>query len=117
MKPIEVEITTTTVGQARTGVLRTAHGEVATPGFMPVGTRGTVRGIDAADLEGLGAQMLLANTYHLMLRPGEAVVAELGELQAFMGWRGPVLTDSGGYQVFSLEPRVSEDGGRLSQHL
>ncbi len=109
MKPIDIEIAAI-VGQARSGLLRTAHGDVATPGFMPVGTRGSVRGIDAADLEGLGAEMLLANTYHLMLRPGEGVVAALGELQTFMGWRGPVLTDSGGYQVFSLEPRVSEEG-------
>lgn len=77
---------------------------------MPVGTRGSVRGLDTGDLTGLGAEILLANTYHLMLRPGADVVADLGELQDFMGWAGPVLTDSGGYQVFSLQPRVSEEG-------
>ncbi len=97
-------------GEARCSELVTPHGIVATPGFMPVGTRGSVRGVDATDLRGLGAEILLANTYHLMLRPGADTVAALGELQVFMGWHGPVLTDSGGYQVFSLEPRVTEDG-------
>lgn len=109
MNPVALTINART-GAARTGVLRTPHGEIATPGFMPVGTRGTVRGVDAHDLAGVGAEILLANAYHLMLRPGAAVVAELGGLQDFMGWSGPVLTDSGGYQVFSLEPKVSEEG-------
>jgi queuine tRNA-ribosyltransferase len=99
-----------TDGASRAGILHTPHGPVETPAFMPVGTRGTVRGVDATDLAQAGAQMLLANTYHLMLRPGAETVAALGELQRFMGWQGPVLTDSGGYQVFSLDPRVGEDG-------
>jgi queuine tRNA-ribosyltransferase len=97
-------------GTARAGTLFTPHGRVATPAFMPVGTRGSVRGLDSADLEQIGAEIVLANTYHLMLRPGAATVAALGELQDFMGWHGPVLTDSGGYQVFSLDQVVTEDG-------
>jgi queuine tRNA-ribosyltransferase len=97
-------------GRARAGVLTTAHGPVATPTFMPVGTRGTVRGVDPRDLREAGAQMVLANTYHLMLRPGDEVVAAMGGLARFMGWEGPTLTDSGGYQVFSLDPRVDEEG-------
>jgi len=97
-------------GAARSGRLTTPHGEVATPAFMPVGTRGSVRGLHAADLNSIGAEILLANTYHLMLRPGAETVSRLGELQTFMGWEGPVLTDSGGYQVFSLQPKVSDDG-------
>ncbi len=102
-----------TDGLARTGVLVTPHGEVPTPAFMPVGTRATVRLVGAEDLEELGAQIVLANTYHLMLRPGEDVVAELGELHGFMSWPGPILTDSGGFQVFSLEPKVDEEGVRF----
>jgi queuine tRNA-ribosyltransferase len=101
---------TTGDGSARTGVLQTAHGEIATPTFMPVGTRGTVRTLDAEDLERVGAEMVLANTYHLMLRPTAETVAALGELHGFMSWSGPILTDSGGYQVFSLSPEVSEEG-------
>jgi queuine tRNA-ribosyltransferase len=97
-------------GAARTGILTTPHGEIATPAFMPVGTRGTVKTVDAEDLEAAGATILLANTYHLMLRPGASVVAELGELHGFMSWSGPILTDSGGYQVFSLSPKISEEG-------
>lgn len=97
-------------GTARTGTLDTPHGPVATPGFMPVGTRGAVRTLDTADLTAVGATMILANTYHLMLRPGEDVVADLGELHGFTGWSGPILTDSGGYQVFSLAPRISDEG-------
>ena len=95
---------------ARTGTLITPHGEIETPGFMPVGTRGTVKTVDAEDLERAGADMLLANTYHLMLRPGADVVASLGELHGFMSWPGPILTDSGGYQAFSLSPEMSEEG-------
>ena len=101
---------TTHDGAARTGSLVTPHGPVATPAFMPVGTRGSVRGVDSSDLAAIGSEMLLANTYHLMLRPTAGVVSELGELQRFMGWQGPVLTDSGGYQVFSLSPKVTEEG-------
>ena len=101
--------------RARAGVLTTPHGEVATPLFMPVGTRGTVRGLEAEALRPLGARMLLANTYHLHLRPGEEVVRELGGLHGFMGWDGPILTDSGGYQVFSLGhlTKVDADGATL----
>jgi queuine tRNA-ribosyltransferase len=97
-------------GTARCGRLHTSHGVVETPGFMPVGTRGTVKTVDTEDLEEMGAQMVLANTYHLMLRPGAATVAALGELHGFMAWEGPILTDSGGFQVFSLDPEISEEG-------
>ena len=97
-------------GGARAGALTTPHGTIPTPGFMPVGTRGTVKGVDAADLRSVGAQIVLANTYHLMLRPGADTVAALGELHGFMAWDGPILTDSGGYQVFSLDPEISEAG-------
>ncbi len=97
-------------GAARTGVMSLAHGQVRTPAFMPVGTRGTVKTVDGEDLAGVGAQMVLANTYHLMLRPGDEVVRDLGGLHAFMNWPKPILTDSGGYQVFSLESRVTEEG-------
>ncbi|MDJ0925732.1 MAG: tRNA guanosine(34) transglycosylase Tgt [Acidimicrobiia bacterium] len=97
-------------GAARTGVLATPHGEIATPAFMPVGTRGTVKTLDSEDLQRCGAEILLANTYHLLLRPGAEVVAGLGELHGFMAWDGPILTDSGGYQVFSLNPEITESG-------
>ena len=97
-------------GNARAGILSTPHGEVATPAFIPVGTRGSVRAVDPRDLEHVGTQMVLANTYHLMLRPGDAIIARLGGLAAFMGWHGPTLTDSGGYQVFSLDPKIDDDG-------
>ena len=100
-------------GGARAGVLDTPHGEVPTPAFMPVGTRGTVRALDSRDLAEAGAAMILANTYHLMLRPGSEVVDGLGGLHRFMAWEGPILTDSGGYQVLSLEPRVDEAGVRF----
>lgn len=102
-----------TDGDARTGRLATPHGEVETPAFMPVGTRAVVRGLDSRDLREAGTQMVLANTYHLMLRPGAGVIARLGGLHGFMGWDGPILTDSGGYQVFSLDARVTEDGCRF----
>ena len=97
-------------GRARMGVLHTAHGSVPTPAFMPVGTRGAVKTVDAADLEGIGTDIVLANTYHLMLRPGADLVEALGGLHGFMSWPAPILTDSGGYQVFSLEPQITEDG-------
>ena len=96
-------------GVARAGVMDTPHGAVQTPNFMAVGTRATVKALDSEDLENLEAQIVLANTYHLMLRPGEDVVAGLGGLHTFMAWDGPILTDSGGYQVLSLEPRITED--------
>ena len=95
---------------ARIGTLSTPHGEVATPAFLPVGTRGTVRGVGIDDLEAVGAQIVLANAYHLMLRPGADVVARMGGLHEFSGWRGPMLTDSGGYQVFSLDPVIDDEG-------
>lgn len=97
-------------GAARAGVLHTPHGEVPTPVFMPVGTRASVKGLDASDLEELGATIMLANTYHLMLRPGTELIESMGGLHGFMSWRRPVLTDSGGYQVFSLNPRIEEEG-------
>jgi queuine tRNA-ribosyltransferase len=93
---------TATDGPARAGVLHTAHGDVPTPAFMPVGTKATVKTVDPDELRALGTRILLGNTYHLHFRPGEDVVAELGGLHAFMGWDGPILTDSGGFQVFSL---------------
>lgn len=95
-------------GAARAGTVELAHGSVQTPAFMPVGTRGAVKGLDALDLAGVGAQMILSNTYHLLLRPGADTVAALGGLGAFQGWAGPTLTDSGGYQIFSLDPRITE---------
>lgn len=98
-----------TTGRARTGVMSTPHGDVPTPNFMAVGTRATVRTLDTDDLTRLGADILLANTYHLMLRPGDDVVATLGGLHRFMAWDGPILTDSGGYQVLSLTPTITED--------
>jgi queuine tRNA-ribosyltransferase len=104
---------TATDGAARIGRMRTAHGEVATPAFMPVGTKGTVKGVDPTELRALGTSILLGNTYHLHLRPGEDLIAELGGLHEFMAWDGPILTDSGGYQVFSLRhtiARVDDDG-------
>ena len=99
-----------TDGSARTGLVHTARGVFPTPCFMPVGTRGTVRTLDAGELAALGSHLLLANTYHLMLRPGADVVAAAGGLHGFTGWSGHLLTDSGGYQVFSLRPRVDDDG-------
>ena len=99
-----------TDGRARAGVVTTARGSFPVPCFMPVGTRGAVRTVSTADLEGVGASVMLANAYHLMLRPGAEVVAALGGIHRFSGWRGHVLTDSGGYQVFSLRPRVDDDG-------
>jgi len=93
-------------------VLHLPHGDVPTPAFMPVGTRGTVRGISPRELKGAGASLVLANTYHLWVRPGHETVRRLGGLHRFMGWDGPILTDSGGYQVFSLKEhaKVTEQG-------
>src|SRR5690606_32447817 len=92
------------LGPARAGTITTARGEIRTPAFMPVGTRGAVRTLSAADLEDLGAQIILGNTYHLMLKPGAERIGRLGGLHRFEDWHGHLLTDSGGYQVFSLEP-------------
>jgi queuine tRNA-ribosyltransferase len=97
-------------GPARAGVVVTARGTFRTPCFMPVGTRGAVKLLDAADLEALAPQVVLANTYHLMLRPGADTVARLGGLHRFTGWAGHLLTDSGGFQVFSLRPIVDDEG-------
>lgn len=101
---------TATAGRARTGRLETPHGRVRTPAFMPVGTRAAVKAVDTDDLEAVGAEMILANTYHLMLRPGADLIADLGGLHRFMGWDRPMLTDSGGFQIFSLAPEVDEAG-------
>jgi queuine tRNA-ribosyltransferase len=98
---------TATDGAARAGVLRTAHGDVPTPAFMPVGTKATVKSLHPDEVREAGAHILLANTYHLHFRPGEELVAELGGLHAFMGWNGPILTDSGGFQVFSLRDTIA----------
>jgi queuine tRNA-ribosyltransferase len=97
---------TATDGRARAGVLRTARGDVPTPAFMPVGTKGTVKAVDPEELRALGATIVLGNTYHLHFRPGDDLVAELGGLHRFMGWEGPILTDSGGFQVFSLRDTI-----------
>ena len=102
--------TSATDGPARRGLMRTPHGPVDTPAFMPVGTRASVRALDSQDLRDVGAQMVLANTYHLMLRPGAELIGRLGGLHEFMQWEGPLLTDSGGYQIFSLEPEITEEG-------
>jgi queuine tRNA-ribosyltransferase len=102
-----------TDGTARAGVLHTRHGDVPTPAFMPVGTKGTVKGVHPDELRALGAPIVLGNTYHLHFRPGSDVIAELGGLHRFMGWDGPILTDSGGFQVFSLRDtivRTDDDG-------
>ena len=97
-------------GAARAGTVSLAHGSYVTPTFMPVGTRGAVKYLSAADYDRLGAQIVLGNTYHLMLRPGADVVEAMGGLAAFAGWTGLTLTDSGGFQVFSLDPDVDDDG-------
>src|SRR3954451_15390861 len=89
-------------GDARAGILHTAHGDVRTPVFMPVGTKATVKAVDPGELTQIGAQIILGNTYHLHFRPGDEVIEELGGLHEFMQWDGPILTDSGGFQVFSL---------------
>jgi queuine tRNA-ribosyltransferase len=104
-----------TCGAARAGRLQLTHGEVSTPAFMPVGTRGSVRGLTMSEVRGAGATMVLANTYHLWVRPGHETIRRLGGLHRFMGWDGPILTDSGGYQVFSMRDRlkVSEEGARI----
>lgn len=109
MNPLVVEIDATD-GAARTGRVVTPRGSFRTPAFMPVGTRGAVKSLDSADLEALGAEVVLANTYHLMLRPGADAVAALGGLHRFTGWNGHTLTDSGGFQVHSLGPKVDDDG-------
>ncbi|MGQ0810494.1 MAG: tRNA guanosine(34) transglycosylase Tgt [Nitrospiraceae bacterium] len=106
-------------GQARAGILTTAHGEIETPAFMPVGSLGTVKGLDPEDLQKLGFSVILNNAYHLYLRPGCQVIADLGGLHAFTGWPGAILTDSGGFQVFSLAKlcRVTDEGVIFQSHV
>ena len=105
--------------RARRGRITTLHGTIETPAFMPVGTQGTVKGILPEQLSGSGAQCILGNTYHLMLRPGAKTVSALGELHRFMGWAGPILTDSGGFQVFSLSDinKVTDEGVTFKSHI
>ena len=105
--------------RARRGRLYTAHGTVELPAFMPVGTLGTVKGVEIGQLEQTGAEMILGNTYHLSLRPGEDVVRDLGGLHQFFGWHGPILTDSGGFQIFSLAKmmRLDEEGAVFRSHI
>jgi queuine tRNA-ribosyltransferase len=105
--------------RARAGTFATPHGPVATPAFMAVGTLATVKALDPLELEAMGAQMILANAYHLHLRPGDSLIRELGGLHAFMGWPGPILTDSGGFQVFSLASlrTIDEEGVEFRSHL
>jgi queuine tRNA-ribosyltransferase len=106
-------------GRGRAGTFTTPHGAVSTPVFAPVGTQATVKALTPDQLEGLGASLILANTYHLYLRPGDPLVARMGGLHRFMGWKRPILTDSGGYQVFSLADRrsVDADGVTFRSHL
>jgi queuine tRNA-ribosyltransferase len=106
-------------GSARLGELRTPHGVVQTPAFMPVGTQGTVKAMRQCELEEAGAQIILGNTYHLYLRPGDELIARRGGLHRFIGWPHPILTDSGGYQVFSLAERrrIDETGAEFRSHL
>ncbi|SVC80083.1 uncharacterized protein METZ01_LOCUS332937, partial [marine metagenome] len=108
-----------TTGSARSGIFCTPHGEVQTPIFMPVGTNGSVKGVSPEELVEAGASMILANTYHLYLRPGEDLVGRLGGLHKFMRWDGPILTDSGGYQVFSLAKtnEISDEGVLFRSHI
>jgi len=116
--PIRFELVKTD-GAARRGRLATPHGVVETPAFMPVGTQGSVKGLTPDDLKAIGTEIVLANTYHLWLRPGHALIRELGGLHRFMGWDGPILTDSGGFQVYSLARlrKVSDEGVRFRSHL
>ncbi len=105
--------------RARAGVFHTPHGDITTPAFAPVGTQATVKAVTPAQLSGLGANLILANTYHLYLRPGDELVAELGGLHRFMNWGGPILTDSGGFQVFSLANNrvIDENGVTFKSHI
>jgi queuine tRNA-ribosyltransferase len=116
--PLDFTITAR-CGAARTGVLRTPHGEVRTPAFMPVGTLGAVKGVAPAQLRALGAEVMLANLYHLALRPGVELIEGLGGIHRWCGWSGPILTDSGGFQVFSLGHlrRLDETGVTFRSHL
>jgi len=116
--PFKVTHTDPSCG-ARAGILKTPHGDVRTPVFMPVGTNATVKTLTAEELRGAGAQIILSNAYHLYLRPGADLIEEMGGLHGFMGWEGPILTDSGGYQVFSLSEkrRLTREGLEFKSHL
>ncbi|MCL4165785.1 UNVERIFIED_CONTAM: hypothetical protein GTU68_061664, partial [Idotea baltica] len=118
MSPIEFKITKTK-GKARTGICKTPHGEFNTPAFMPVGTQGTVKGIDCERLKETGAEITLVNTYHLWQRPGEDLIQKLGGIHKFCNWKGPILSDSGGFQVFSLQGirKIEEKGVTFKSHL
>lgn len=107
------------ITNARLGQMATAHGVVATPAFMPVATQGTVKATTPRELREIGAEIILSNSYHLYLRPGAPLIEQAGGLHRFMGWDGPILTDSGGYQIFSLKDlcRISEDGVQFRSHL
>ena len=108
-----------TSGSARLGTLKTAHGKIDTPFFMPIATTGAIKGLTTDEAKDLGAQILLSNTYHLHLRPGEDIIKKAGGLHKFMNWNGPILTDSGGYQVFSLSKirKLKDDGVEFQSHL
>jgi queuine tRNA-ribosyltransferase len=118
-KPFAFSYRSTAIGSARLGRLETPHGAIDTPQFMPVGTQATVKSLTPSDLRTAGTQVILANTYHLSLRPGHERIARLGGLHRFMGWDGPILTDSGGFQVFSLAHmrKVDDDGVTFASHL
>lgn len=106
-------------GKARSGCIHTRHGDIETPVFMPVGTQGTVKGITPVQLKDLGARIILGNTYHLYLRPGDRLISRLGGLHTFSGWDRPILTDSGGFQIFSLRElnKITEEGVQFQSHL
>jgi queuine tRNA-ribosyltransferase len=108
-----------TEGAARRGRLHTPHGTVETPVFMPVGTQATVKGLTPEQLEAAGARIILGNTYHLTLRPGDALIAEMGGLHRFMAWNGPILTDSGGFQIYSLAPtrKITDEAAVFRSHI
>src|SRR5213592_1672089 len=112
-------LTTDPRSKARRGRLTTAHGVIETPAFMPVGTQGSVKGVSPRELRELEAQIILGNTYHLFVRPGMEVMRHFGGLHRFMNWDGPILTDSGGYQIFSLAKlrKITEDGVEFQNHL
>src|SRR5881398_3385887 len=105
--------------KARCGQLKTAHGAIDTPAFMPVGTQGTIKAVTPRELRELNAQIILGNTYHLFVRPGLEVINHFGGLHNFMGWDGPILTDSGGYQIFSLVKlrKITEEGVEFQNHV
>ena len=113
--PLSFEITSQDpTTRARTGILHTAHGDIETPAFMPVATQASVKALTPHDLEAIGAQIIIANTYHLALRPGAEKIAELGGLHAFMNWQHPLMTDSGGFQVFSLGAAIRDGVGKIA---